>query len=150
VPHSSFAKESVVGLGPFRLLSDLSLPENHDRDATRCDGDQNSGSSVDGRLPSPVRSTLAASETAPLTGIPPAAQVVDATQYWEIRDIIGKKDVDSKIHYLVDWCPTLVPERSLRSAKELVDEFEARLRTQLKSKNGRRGGLGLKQGERAA
>jgi hypothetical protein len=100
--------------------------------------------------PSPVRSTLAASETAPLAGIPPAAQVVDATQYWEIRDIIGKKNVAGKIHYLVDWCPTLVPERSLRSTEELVDEFEARLRTQLKSKNGRGGGLGLKQGERAA
>jgi hypothetical protein len=40
-----------------------------------------------------------------------------------------------------------VPEHALGNAKELVDEFEARVRAQLESKSGR-GGPGLKQGER--
>jgi hypothetical protein len=49
----------------------------------------------------------------------------------------------------VDWCPTLVPEHELGNAKELVDEFEARVRAQRESKSGQGGPDTLKQGERA-
>lgn len=77
-----------------------------------------------------------------------AAQAVDASLDWEVRDIIGKRVVDGDVHYLVDWRPTLVPEHALGNVKELVDEFEARFRAQLTSETGL-GGLGLKQGERA-
>jgi len=56
---------------------------------------------------------------------------------WEVRDILGKKVVDGRVHYLVDWRPTLVLEDVLGNAKELVDEFEARLRTQRESQNGK-------------
>jgi hypothetical protein len=39
----------------------------------------------------------------------------------------------------VKWCPTLEPVRSLEHAKELVDEFEARLIALRKDKEGRVG-----------
>jgi hypothetical protein len=38
------------------------------------------------------------------------AAVVGANEEWEIRDIIGKEDVDGVVHYLVEWNPTLVPK----------------------------------------
>lgn len=64
------------------------------------------------------------------------------------RDIIGKKDVDGEVYYLVDLRPTLVPEQALGKAKELIDEFKVRLRAQLESKS-RRGRPGLTRGEQA-
>ena len=48
----------------------------------------------------------------------------------------------------MEWTPILAPEHLLGYAKELVDEFEARLRVQRGAKN-RRGGPGLKRGEQA-
>jgi hypothetical protein len=39
------------------------------------------------------------------------AQVVDANQEWEICNITGKEDVNGVVHYLVEWNPTLMPER---------------------------------------
>jgi hypothetical protein len=53
--------------------------------------------------------------------------VTDTNRDWEVRKIIGKEYVDGVLHYLVKWCPTLEPVHSLEHAKELVDEFEARL-----------------------
>ena len=35
---------------------------------------------------------------------------VDSKQEWEVRDIIGKQDVNGVIHYLVEWSATLVPK----------------------------------------
>lgn len=52
--------------------------------------------------PSAARTTLAASESAPLIDLPLAAQVVDANPDWEVRDILGKKVVDREIYYLMD------------------------------------------------
>jgi hypothetical protein len=65
------------------------------------------------------------------------AEVVDADQEWEIRDIIGKEDVDGVVHYLVEWNPTLVPKYTLKNAKEMVNKFEARLRAQGRQEKGR-------------
>jgi hypothetical protein len=53
------------------------------------------------------------------------------------------------LHYLVEWCPTLVPKHLLGHARELMDKFEARLRAQCGVKN-RRGGSGLERGEQMA
>jgi len=55
---------------------------------------------------------------------------------------------NGEVHYLVDWRPTLVSEHVLGNVKELVDEFKARVRAQLKSKS-RQGRPGLKQGKQA-
>jgi hypothetical protein len=104
-------------------------------------------SSTDGKLASTARTTPA-SESAPPTEPQLCPQVIDADRDWEVRQIIGKEDVDGVLHYLVDWYPTLLPEHSLGHAKELVDKFEARLRAQREANNGR-GGQGLKRGERA-
>lgn len=137
-------------MGSLCLQADLStntsLLENQHQ--TRRDGDQSSGTSLDGRLPSTARTTPASSESARLTESPLAAQAVVADHDWEVRDIIGRKDVGGEVYYLVDWRQTLVPESALVNAKELVDEFEPRLRAQLESKRGRRG-PGLTRGERA-
>jgi hypothetical protein len=56
------------------------------------------------------------------------AEVAD--QEWEIRDIIGKEDIDGVVHYLVEWNPTLVPKYALKNAKVMVNKFEARLQVQ--------------------
>jgi hypothetical protein len=53
------------------------------------------------------------------------------------------------LHYLVEWSPTLVPQRLLGHVEELMDEFEARLQAQRGVKN-MRGGLGLERGEQTA
>ena len=63
---------------------------------------------------------------------------VDGKQEWEIRDIIGKEDVDGVVHYLVEWSATLVPKYELGKAKALVDKFEARLRAQARQGDRRR------------
>jgi len=83
---------------------------------------------------------------APPTGLQPATPAVDASQEWDIREIIGKEYVDGVLHYMVDWNPTLEPQDSLENAKELVDEFETRLRVLRGSRNGR-GSQALKRGQ---
>jgi len=59
----------------------------------------------------------------------------NANQDWAIHDVIGKEDVDGVPHYLVVWEETLLPITSLENAMEMVDEFEARLRSQRELKN---------------
>ena len=50
------------------------------------------------------------------------AEVVHADQEWEIRNIIGKEDVDGVVHYLVEWNPTLEPKYALKNAKAVVNK----------------------------
>jgi len=82
--------------------------------------------------------TTPALEDNPLTEFQLCPQVIDADGNWEVRQIVGKEDVDGVPHYLVDWRPTLLPKYSLGHAKELVDKFEARLRAQCRVKKGPR------------
>jgi len=49
------------------------------------------------------------SSAAPLTEPPLAAKAVDANRDWEVRDVIGKEDVDGEVRYLADWYPALIP-----------------------------------------
>jgi hypothetical protein len=95
---------------------------------------QSSGTSVDGRL---ANRTPAASESPLLADPVAAAQVDGADTDWEVSDILGKKVVDGEVQYLVDWHPTLVPEHALGNARELVDEFEARVRSERAFNSGR-------------
>ena len=88
-----------------------------------------------------TRSTLV-SESAPLIEPDVCSQMINADQDWEVRQIIGKEDINGVPHYLVDWRPTLLPEHSLGHSEELVNKFKARLRAQCKVKN--------KPGRRAA
>jgi hypothetical protein len=64
--------------------------------------------------------------------------VNDTSLEWDVREFIGKEYVDV-LHYIVERCPTLEPVHSLEHAKELVDEFEARLPALRKDKKGRVG-----------
>jgi hypothetical protein len=62
---------------------------------------------------------------------------VGADQEWGIRNIVGKKDVDGVMQYLVEWNPTLVPKYTLKNAKEMANKFETRLRAQARQEKGR-------------
>ena len=53
--------------------------------------------------------------------------VIDADHEWEIRNIIGIKNIDGVEHYWVDWEPTWTCESKVGGAKELVGKFAARL-----------------------
>lgn len=75
-------------------------------------------------------------------------ELADPAQDWEVSEIIGKEYINGEVHYMVKWSPTLEPASSLEHAKELVDEFEARLRA-LHSGKGRRVGSLAKQGRPA-
>jgi hypothetical protein len=54
---------------------------------------------------------------------------------WEIRNIIGTKKVDGIEYYWVDWEPTWMCESELEGARELVDEFKARLQLLRRNKD---------------
>jgi hypothetical protein len=111
-------------------------------------GDDGTNSiSMDSNLASTAKTTPAF-EYAPQTESKLCPQVIDADRDWEVRKIVGKEYVNGVLHYLVDWYPTLLPEHSLEHAKELVEDFEARLRTQRDVKNVRVDPY-LEQGRRA-
>lgn len=100
--------------------------------------------SVD-NLASTARTTPDVFESAFLTKSQLSPDVNETSRDWEVREVIGKEYVDGVLHYMVKWCSTLEPVHSLEHAKELVDEFEARLRARRKDKEGRVQ-LGLKRG----
>lgn len=83
--------------------------------------------SVHDNAVSTARTTPDVFESASLTNPQLCPEVTNTDRDWEVRKIIGKEYVDGMLHYLVEWCPTLEPVHSLEHAKELVDEFEARL-----------------------
>ena len=94
--------------------------------------------SLDARHTSSSRSTPALEATS-LAEVEVCPMLTDVDPDWDVREIIGKEDLDGVSYYLVDWHPTLLPVHSLGHAKELVDEFEARIRAQ---RGFKRGGLG--------
>jgi hypothetical protein len=50
---------------------------------------------------------------------------VDSKQKWEIRDIIGKEDVDGVIQYLMEWSATLAPKYELKKAAYILNVFDS-------------------------
>ncbi|PVH68102.1 hypothetical protein DL98DRAFT_237198 [Cadophora sp. DSE1049] len=100
---------------------------------------------LDARPTSPSKSTPGSEVTSP-TELDVCPMVTDVDQDWDVREIIGKEDLDGVTYYLVDWHPTLLPEHSLGHAKELVQKFEARIRAQ-RGVNHKRGGLGSSERE---
>jgi len=139
------------GLPKHRLSKDLE--EKSDSLVTSCSGmndephsphtmvttaaalSQQSEVCIDGEV---IARTRAASITSTLNNaVGPQVAEVDSKQEWEVRDIIGKEDVDGDVHYLVKWNPTLVPKYALKNAKEMVNKFEARLRAQARQEHGR-------------
>jgi len=130
-----------------RKLKHLATPVSDEQRDTSRDEGRTLSTFVESIFASTASTTPGAFEPAPPPEPQLAAQVIDANQDWEVRRIIGKEDIDGVLHYLVEWSPTLAPEHLLGHAKELVDEFEARLRAQRGAKNER--GAGLKRGEQA-
>ncbi|PVH67793.1 hypothetical protein DL98DRAFT_264836 [Cadophora sp. DSE1049] len=98
--------------------------------------------SLDARLTSSSRSNTASGVTSPAE-LQVCPVVTDVDPDWDVREIIGKEDLDGVSYYLVDWHPTLLPAHTLGHAKELVDRFEARIRAQ-RGVNNKRGRLGSK------
>jgi hypothetical protein len=77
-----------------------SSPENQQRESTtRGDGGR---SSVTSLYAIEARISPTAFEPAPLSEASLAAFVVDASQNWEVCDIIGEKDVNGEVYYLGD------------------------------------------------
>ena len=54
---------------------------------------------------------------------------------WEIRRITGMRKVDGVQEFCVAWAQTWMPESELGGARELVDEFKARLSVRHGKKN---------------
>lgn len=71
-----------------------------------------------------------------------AALMIHNNDDWEVRKIIGKKDIEGVLYYRVVWAETWQPAHSLLHAKELVDEFETRMQEHRGVKR-----LGSQQGE---
>jgi hypothetical protein len=55
---------------------------------------------------------------------------------WEIRRITGMRKVDGVQEFRVAWAQTWMPESELGGARELVDEFKARLSVRHGKKSG--------------
>jgi hypothetical protein len=55
---------------------------------------------------------------------------------WDIRRIIGIRKVDGVEEFRVAWAETWMPGSDLGGARELVDEFKARLSVLHRNKNG--------------
>jgi hypothetical protein len=112
-------------------------PSSISEDAKDVDSES---TTIDSILASTTRTTPDEFESVSRTEHQLCPDVVDeANQDWEVRKIIGREHVEGVLHYLVEWCPTLEPEHSLGHAKELVDEFEARLQALRNNKEGRMG-----------
>ena len=67
------------------------------------------------------------------SSITPSA-LADSTQPWPFECITGKEVIDGEDYFWVRWEESLLPRSWLLDAKELIDEFEARCRTQLQVK----------------
>jgi hypothetical protein len=55
---------------------------------------------------------------------------------WEIRRITSMREVDGVQEFRVAWAQTWMPESELGGARELVDEFKARLSVRHRKKSG--------------
>jgi hypothetical protein len=55
---------------------------------------------------------------------------------WDIRRITGMRKVDGVEEFRVAWAQTWMPESDLGGARELVEEFKARLSVRHRKKNG--------------
>lgn len=142
----SWSKRRILAAQPDGRTASNSLLQRSTPPNSEEDEDNGTlGSSPDSSAASTARTTPA-SESAPPAKPQLCLELSDANQDWEVRQIIGREDVDGMLHYMVDWRPTLVPEHALGYANEMVDKFEARLRTLRRVKNGRVG-PNLKRGE---
>ena len=52
--------------------------------------------------------------------------VIDKWSGPSLSVISGYNEFDGVPHYLIDWCPSLIPKVSMEYATELVAKFEAR------------------------
>lgn len=83
----------------------------------------------------------------------PCGSSSDPAREWEIRNIIGQKVEDGKVHYRVDWEPTWMPESELHKAEDLIDQFVSQLQcarlerryVDFKAAKAKRGGVSRKR-----
>lgn len=128
----------------YNNLPQLSQPMSDDDSSEKSEDEDSEEEvthsiSVDTRFTSSSRTTPESDMTSPIES-PLCPIDTDIDQEWEVRRIIGKENIDSVLHYLVDWQPTLLPKDSLGHAKDLIDKFEASIHTP----NNGQGSLGSK------
>jgi hypothetical protein len=147
--NTSSKRRKLSSLASGVALSGRSGQLRRSLSVTPEDGKYNSPERIsdDSKLADISVSTPSVSETAPMK-FQLYPQVMDANQEWEMREITGEEDVDGVPHYLVEWCPTLVPKDWMGHATELVVEFkarQARIRSRLGVKMKGRGRSDFKQ-----
>lgn len=55
------------------------------------------------------------------------------TDEWEVRCIVGEEEIDGKLHYMVEWKPTLVSEDDAHNITQLIKEWKKR-KTQIQAR----------------
>ncbi|KAM9875413.1 hypothetical protein VDGL01_10475 [Verticillium dahliae] len=115
--NTAVRDRDVTGLAPVHNENDVGeSPVKSDNDQLMVDMDNN----ANGQMGQSIRSTSTGSEQGR-----PIDVVADGE--WEITELIGKEIIQGKVHYLVRWQATLVPEDEI-NAPELISRFEAKFR----------------------
>ena len=136
-------EEGVEELGKeCNMNSSGDSSDNNDDDSTNQDSNEGPRRAKRRRLHRPrsepdddTSAASAALRSTKLGEPQPVDRVTDAGQEWEIRSIIGRQKVDGIVQYWVEWEPTWMPKSELMGARELVDEFEARLQASRGNRN---------------
>src|SRR5450432_1208298 len=108
-PILGVLKRVIVG-DEIRYGMDFSLEEPH---AVICHQHTVAHQSADGRDPQP-------------------------SDLWDIYRITDMRKVDGVEEFRVDWAQTWMPKSNLEGARELVDEFKAKLSVRQRNNNGQR------------
>jgi hypothetical protein len=134
--------------GGRTALSSHSPHVPHSRPSTSEDAKDDSESTCIEGNPTTTARTAPASEPVSLAEPQLVTEAMDADREWEVLDILGREDIDGVRYYWVKWGPTPVAAHLLGHAKELVDEFEARVQARRRDKS-RRGNIGSKARKQA-
>ncbi|RXG42227.1 hypothetical protein VDGE_30281 [Verticillium dahliae] len=103
----------VTVLAPVRNENDVwESPVKTDEDQLMVDMDNN----VNAQIGKSIRRTSTGSKR----GRPVDAV---ANEEWEITELIGKEVMQGKVHYLVRWQPTLVPEDEINAPELIVRSY---------------------------
>ena len=50
----------------------------------------------------------------------------ETPEEWEVQRIIGEEQINGKLHYMVEWKPSLVSEDDAHNIGQLIEEWKQR------------------------